>query len=618
MTHLFLFTIGPVQSFIAQARKTRDLKAGSQLLSELVSHAWEAARKANCVQAIKPIIPALESEATDKAEGLPNRFLAEVAFKDETQAHTLGEETAQAVREKLRSIAMKLLDQKVKQQQGDFRVRFEQQIADHLEVHWVINKLGSDYKASYLETESLLGAVKATRTFGQLPEDEAHRKCSVTGERDALVFADIPTHKNGKRKRFIAPYAQAIPIDSSQISQGEGLSAIAFTKRFFLTEGFDSTADIALKEYLAKAKEASVDQYKTLFTSVLKPGEVDGQLFFEENLSDRYLEQFKVYEKMTVNARSDFRKKVSDGLKELETPLKKLGVKQTPYYALIAFDGDSMGKWWSGDTPNPSDLKAFQRKLTGLLSAYAKWASGYLDAPMGKAVYAGGDDFLGFINLQHLFPVLEKLRSEFRRQVSDQTGVANEELTFSAGVAIAHYKTPLNVVLDTARMMEHEAKDAGRNRLGIKVLKHSGEAEEWIGTWSVKDGKGAFSVKHISTLTEAFLKKRCSNTFISVLNRELMQLTGLDPNNPGRMPEQGDTRLRGMARQEIIRSLNRSIAPKTPKEDADSLMEAIKSLYEESSSNPSNFIFGLRVAQFLAREQFTLSETAQPTPTYAN
>ena len=36
MTHLFLFTIGPVQSFIAQARKTRDLYAGSRLLSELV------------------------------------------------------------------------------------------------------------------------------------------------------------------------------------------------------------------------------------------------------------------------------------------------------------------------------------------------------------------------------------------------------------------------------------------------------------------------------------------------------------------------------------------------------------------------------------------------------
>ncbi|RMG66806.1 MAG: hypothetical protein D6722_14310, partial [Bacteroidetes bacterium] len=265
MTHLFLFTIGPVQGFIAQARKTRDLKAGSQLLSELIRHAWETAQKVDCVQGIEPIMPDFSGV------GLPNRFLAEVSFKDETQAQMLGEETEQAVREKLQQIAMRLIDQKVKGEQGDFRARFEQQIADHLEVHWVINPLGDDYKASYLETESLLGAVKATRTFGQLPEDEAHRKCSVTGERDALVFANIPRDKKGNPRSFIAPFAQAINIDSSQISQGEGLSAIAFTKRFFLTEGFDSTADIALKEYFIKAAEGAVEEYKALFTPVLRP-----------------------------------------------------------------------------------------------------------------------------------------------------------------------------------------------------------------------------------------------------------------------------------------------------------------------------------------------------------
>jgi len=39
MKHLFLFTISPVQSFIAQARKTQDLYAGSRILSELMKFA---------------------------------------------------------------------------------------------------------------------------------------------------------------------------------------------------------------------------------------------------------------------------------------------------------------------------------------------------------------------------------------------------------------------------------------------------------------------------------------------------------------------------------------------------------------------------------------------------
>lgn len=40
MPYLFLFHIGPVQSFIASARRTRDLWFGSQLLSDL---SWIAA-----------------------------------------------------------------------------------------------------------------------------------------------------------------------------------------------------------------------------------------------------------------------------------------------------------------------------------------------------------------------------------------------------------------------------------------------------------------------------------------------------------------------------------------------------------------------------------------------
>jgi len=34
--YLFLFTISPVQSFIAQARKTKDLYDGSKLLTDLI------------------------------------------------------------------------------------------------------------------------------------------------------------------------------------------------------------------------------------------------------------------------------------------------------------------------------------------------------------------------------------------------------------------------------------------------------------------------------------------------------------------------------------------------------------------------------------------------------
>lgn len=501
MTHLFLFTIGPVQGFIAQARKTRDLKAGSQLLSELVQHAWETCQGVDCIKVIAPIMPDFSGG------GLPNRFLAEVAFEDETQAHKLGEKTAQAVKDKLVCIAMDLLKIKIKQESGDFRARFEAQIRDHLEVHWVINKLGEDYQASYLETESLLGAVKATRTFGQLPDDEANRKCSVTGERDALVFPD-----SDRRPSFSINKGWAkAKGDEIQMAEGEGLSAIAFAKRFYDKVGtFPSTAEVALMEWLINAKAFAPNELKELSQVFGREDQIDGQLLFEENLTEWYLSRHG-YESKAKN---------SDLIREKLSRIKRAlpdHVKQTSYYALIAFDGDKMGSWWSGDTLNTPDLKSFQLKLTGLLSEYAKWAVGYLEAPMGKAVYAGGDDFLGFINLQHLFPVLETLQNEFQKQVSNKTGV-DEMLTFSAGVAIAHYKTPLNLVLETARMMEHAAKDAGRNRLGIKVLMHSSGAETAVMTWEELP-KMKLVVDH--------LQRHVSDKFVGDLAREIMQVSGI-------------------------------------------------------------------------------------------
>ncbi|HEU5014885.1 MAG TPA: type III-B CRISPR-associated protein Cas10/Cmr2, partial [Roseiflexaceae bacterium] len=52
--YLFLFTIGPVQDFIAAARRTRDLWAGSQLLSELSRTAAKTLRDDYDAQLIFP------------------------------------------------------------------------------------------------------------------------------------------------------------------------------------------------------------------------------------------------------------------------------------------------------------------------------------------------------------------------------------------------------------------------------------------------------------------------------------------------------------------------------------------------------------------------------------
>ena len=71
--HLLLFTISPVQSFIAQARKTGDLYAGSLILSDLINFAINKANELN---------PSFELIFPNKdLASKPNRFFGEGKYK---------------------------------------------------------------------------------------------------------------------------------------------------------------------------------------------------------------------------------------------------------------------------------------------------------------------------------------------------------------------------------------------------------------------------------------------------------------------------------------------------------------------------------------------------------
>ena len=69
--HLFIFTIGPVQSFISKARKTQDLYVGSRMLSDLIGQAMEKLKSLE--PKVKIVFP--NKEVASK----PNRFVAELS-----------------------------------------------------------------------------------------------------------------------------------------------------------------------------------------------------------------------------------------------------------------------------------------------------------------------------------------------------------------------------------------------------------------------------------------------------------------------------------------------------------------------------------------------------------
>ena len=82
----FHFTLGPVQGFVAQARRTRDFWAGSFLLSWLAGVAICAVEKQGG-EIIFPIpnqnfldaILGKNKEAKPQQGGIPNRFMADIS-----------------------------------------------------------------------------------------------------------------------------------------------------------------------------------------------------------------------------------------------------------------------------------------------------------------------------------------------------------------------------------------------------------------------------------------------------------------------------------------------------------------------------------------------------------
>ena len=564
--YLFLFTISPVQTFIAQARKAKDLYNGSQLLSQLIETAFEE---------IEPIFP----QKTDKKEkSYPNRFIAIVEKENDSEMKKFGDELKKKVQMKFEELALFAVNE-TKVDVAKLPVNFYEQIKKHLSIQWVAMPYDeSNYKQQFKEIESQLGAIKNVREFEQL--EETGRKCSICGERNALFY-------NGNKHTYYQN--DAIKIYNLQMQSGEGLCAVCFTKRFFQEKEFPSTAEIALKESIFQLMKNEKLNSKILNYKKYLGNDFDYQLFYEHNLREEYFKRQNIDKSKLVSAK-ELLKDIYQG--------KPLEIKLNGYFAVVMFDGDSMGKWLSGaNIIEDSNLMDFHKELTKSLGEFAEKAYSIVNGEKGKVVYAGGEDFFAFVNLNHLFDVLKELRETFdvavNQKITNKKNGAN--LTFSAGVVIAYYKMPLSEVLNWARKMEKEAKniDDDKNGLAIAVVKHSGEINQTRFKWSF-DGTATGNVKVLQNLIEDLSKDVLSNKFIKNLEDEFRRF----PNNKINS-EVLATEMQRLIRNSFIdKSLNKDAKTTKAKETTVELMK----FFSEKDKDRDNFFSLLGISDFIARQ----------------
>ena len=558
--YLFLYTIGPVQSFIAQARKTQDLWCGSTLLSELSREtALHAQKKYNA----KLVFPAVDASK----KFMPNRFLAFIKTADISEVGKQLAEHTQFILQQQADEALKYVNGKP--------AGFDEQIKQFLQIHWATLPCEEEqYQDKFGEIERLLAAVKNVRAFKPLQE-EPGRKCSLCGERIALFY--------DARKRPSYIVSKAIPVNGFKLNPGEALDAIGFIKRLgHPRTSFPSTAQIALRDLLISFKKGNLlDKYKNLFGSYF-----DEQLYYKENLTESYFRKQCIPEMLLSKAQ--------DKLENIYEQAKNQDLIFPKYYAVVMLDGDNVGAWLSGEKLEPAqkrNLQTYHRDVTMKLTEYAAFVENLFDNNPGKGalVYCGGDDVLAFVNLNHLISVLEDLREK----LPDLDG--SGRYTATAGVVIAHYKTPLSEVLKWVRKVEKEAKnvDKDKNKLAIAVLKHSGKIEKCVMSWNLLDETPVLDI--LQQLRSAWREELLSASFVRQLFRSFYRL----------LDSEGNFMHKNLLSVELKRLLTRSGIEKGKsgegKEKIDTLIKQLNQFLIEKQ-NLKDFMSFLSIADFMERK----------------
>lgn len=500
----FHFTLGPVQSFVAQARRTRDFWAGSFLLSWLSAVAMLSVQKQGGTisfpAADENFMRWLEGKAKDAstkpAQGsVPNRFKAEVAdnFKPES--------VLQDVRSAWQTLAQHIFDRDLKKYKGTTETEeiWHRQINHFWDISWVLTK---DEKSAALDQR------KNWRSYA--PPEEAGVKCMMMEGWQELSGTATPYQAH--LTEFWEPLRQKMSTD---LREHEYLCAIAFVKRRFVRHFKDLRIDMPSGWQLSGwelptgvPSVAYMAGVHWLEQVIEQADESVFEAYFEEanNLTDSLGEwnsritclqkfkhskpQYKQWTSLDGNVFHEFvlnnvntypdqeqAQKVVQALKALNRQVKEKNPKFTPaspFYAVLMMDGDSLGK-------HMSDLTK-QTAITRGLKQFTEGVKGCVENHNGFLIYAGGDDVLALLPLEDALQCAADLRKHYLQCFKCDKTITT---TLSGAIVYAHLKLPLTRVLfDAHRLLDEVAKErSGRDSIAVWVRKPSGSVIEWSHPW---------------------------------------------------------------------------------------------------------------------------------------
>ncbi len=187
-----------------------------------------------------------------------------------------------------------------------------------------------------------------------------------------------------------------------------------------------------------------------------------------------------------VTALSEFQLKSDEGdtFRSIEDIVATgKGFKKYNYYAIVRSDADNMGRVISS-LKSDEEIREFSRQCLMYCSAIANVVKEF----DGVTIYSGGDDLLAIMPCESrsngtLFAFLLKANETFNKYFGKDSEFRKKVKFFdipslSFGVTIAFRNFPLYEALsDSADLLFGIAKKDKKNRVALRLQKHSGQSE---------------------------------------------------------------------------------------------------------------------------------------------
>lgn len=477
--YLVMLSIGPVQSMIAAARRSRDLWSGSWLLSELAKSCAKSLNE----QGANLVFPYVDNASllqmnSDFSVGNKLQVVIEANNTDElvqiinqakkaTQARFLHEVDA----------SFKQLNHA----KDDIRQEvWDTQKTNYLEIQAAWAKIDTSdhdgYKQAIQKASNALAARKATRDFvpaATNPYDMTRMlpKSSLDGAYETIL---------NKPQNKLKPTTRT----KLSLSDSEQLDCLGAIKRL----GFDDKAEqftpftrVTAHAWIEKLVTDGIDlnPIKIIYDELIQLG-VATRVKGNKGIYADFAYDAQLLYPYRIDAAIQEWKQVDDAigdqlklLKQQLLPLWKEHGEPYSYGVMLLADGDRMGELLDKAT----NLVEHQ-KITKALSDFAESVADTMRIYNGHCIYAGGDDVLGFVPLDQAYDCSKRLSDDFNHRlldISSSLGV-DKPPTLSVGLAVCHIMTPMSVIRDLANQAEKYAKgdhikdDISKRRNALSLL----------------------------------------------------------------------------------------------------------------------------------------------------